>query len=314
MNRHLSRVLVLGLILSWGLFCISDPPTAAQAQIQYRELRELGRGSAEAIELICVGEGHRWAITDVAWSPDGQYIATAGGGDNDGEDARAIIWDARTCQAFKTYDTHSGMGAYSVSWSPDTKQILLKGQLWDVTSGQKITEFNTSKLYWNPRNRQAATITIDGKYVEILDVDSGQQMMQLGSASSGPNDNPLAWALDGRLLASADSQSGVVKIWDTTSGSLLISLRGLNDQINTIVFSPDNNYIAAAGGQYPGYYGTNVSQDNTIRIWNVHSGQLLAVLVGHTGAISRIGWSADGQRLASVSADETIRVWQIVLS
>ena len=53
------------------------------------------------------------------------------------------------------------------------------------------------------------------------------------------------------------------------------------------------------------------SEDETIRLWDVSTGQEKATLQGHTGSVWSVSFSPDGQTLASSSGDETIRLWDV---
>jgi small GTP-binding protein len=75
-------------------------------------------------------------------------------------------------------------------------------------------------------------------------------------------------------------------------------LRGHKSSIGRIAWSPDGSYLASP------------SVDNTIRIWDVHSGACVRTLRGHIHAVYSVAWSPDGQRLVSASYDETIRLWE----
>jgi small GTP-binding protein len=75
-------------------------------------------------------------------------------------------------------------------------------------------------------------------------------------------------------------------------------LRGHTDWIGRIAWSPDGSYLASP------------SRDETIRIWDTHSGACVLTLQGHRGHVNSVEWSPDGQRLASASDDNTIRLWE----
>ncbi len=69
--------------------------------------------------------------------------------------------------------------------------------------------------------------------------------------------------------------------------------------INAVDFSPDNHYVAIG------------SDDKTVRIWNLATGEDIYTFKGHQGAVFAIDYSPDGQVLVSASADKTIRKWQV---
>ena len=66
-----------------------------------------------------------------------------------------------------------------------------------------------------------------------------------------------------------------------------------------MVFSPDGGTLAGA------------SWDDTIRLWDVESGQLQATLKGHTNWVTSVAFSPDGGTLASGSFDWTVRLWDV---
>jgi WD40 repeat protein len=53
------------------------------------------------------------------------------------------------------------------------------------------------------------------------------------------------------------------------------------------------------------------SADKTIRIWNPSTGEIVAVLNGHTGGVRSVHFNPDGGRLVSGSTDKTVRVWSV---
>ncbi|MDP6543891.1 MAG: WD40 repeat domain-containing protein [Phycisphaerae bacterium] len=53
-------------------------------------------------------------------------------------------------------------------------------------------------------------------------------------------------------------------------------------------------------------------QDGAIRFWDVETGKLVRVLMGHDGEVRTLAWSSDRKTLASGSSDKTVRLWDPV--
>ena len=69
--------------------------------------------------------------------------------------------------------------------------------------------------------------------------------------------------------------------------------------MTSVAFSPDGTALASG------------SDDTTVRLWAVGTGDLKATLAEHTDGIKAITFSPDGTTLASASQDMTMRVWDI---
>jgi WD40 repeat protein len=109
---------------------------------------------------------------------------------------------------------------------------------------------------------------------------------------------------DGKILASAALKTvdGDVKpavtLWDTTSGAVLHILV-ISSTSSGLSFSPDDSLLA-------------VSVDNTIQIWDVAGGTLLATLTGHSNNATLVAFAPDGKSLASTGQDNQLILWQVL--
>ena len=80
---------------------------------------------------------------------------------------------------------------------------------------------------------------------------------------------------------------------------LVRTLRGHTDTIGRIAWSPDGRMLASP------------SADQTIRLWDVATGQCLHTLEGHTDEVKAVSFDKSVRVLASASFDHTIKLWEV---
>src|SRR5262249_32910378 len=113
----------------------------------------------------------------------------------------------------------------------------------------------------------------------------------------------LAWAPDGRRLASGSADS-TIKVWDAASGKEGVTLRGHLGEVRSLAWSPEGRRLASVDRP-----GGPVESPGTLELWDVATGQELATWPGQTGPVT---WSPDGRFLASVaggSDDKALTIW-----
>ncbi|MHC0064405.1 WD40 domain-containing protein [Nostoc sp. UIC 10890] len=250
-----------------------------------------------AIEVNTL-EGHSKGVNSVAYSPNGQQLASAS------YDKTIKIWNVSSGQLLKTLTGHSSW-VYSVAYSPNRQQLASASddktiKIWDVSSGQllKTLTGHSDRVYsiaYSTNGQQLASASRD-KTIKIWDVSSGQLLKTLTGHSSSVIS--VAYSSNGQQLASA-SVDKTIKIWDVSSGQLLKTLAGHSDRVFSVAYSPNGQQLASA------------SRDKTIKIWDVSSGQLLKTLTGHSDVVYSVVYSPNGQQLASASVDNNINIWDV---
>ena len=106
----------------------------------------------------------------------------------------------------------------------------------------------------------------------------------------------VAYSPDGKRIATA-SQDKTAKVWNASTGELLLTFDGHSGSVNGVAFSPDGRRIATT------------SDDHTAKIWDAATGDELVTLTGHKDWVFRIAFNPDGTRVATASNDKTVKVW-----
>ncbi|MBU7583189.1 MAG: hypothetical protein KAF91_09835 [Nostoc sp. TH1S01] len=159
-----------------------------------------------------------------------------------------------------------------------------------IKAGRKLQQ----ALWVDPSTRQQVQTAL---YQAISGI---REVNRLESHTGGVNSavfsrvSPGLWQSDRSLIVSG-SADNTIKLW-RADGTLLKTLLGHEDIVNSVSFSPDGQIIASG------------SQDMTVRLWS-REGKLLHTLKGHTAVVNSVSFSPDGQVIASASTDNTIKLW-----
>ena len=86
-------------------------------------------------------------------------------------------------------------------------------------------------------------------------------------------------------------------------GAQLAILRGHDDVVNAISFSPDGQRIATGSGNF------RSATDKSVRLWDVGTGKEIALLGECASRVTCVSHSPDGQTIASGSEDGKICLW-----
>ncbi len=74
---------------------------------------------------------------------------------------------------------------------------------------------------------------------------------------------------------------------------------GHEGSVFNVIYSPDEKKILSS------------STDNTIKEWDVETGEITRTYVGHKGSVENIIYSPDGRKILSYSTDHTIKEWNV---
>lgn len=253
--------------------------------------------------------GHTDAVTGLAWSGDGNFLATTS------KDRTVRIWDlTRPEPTAAILDKHEG----SV-WLPNLVELGGKAwlvtpsydgtaRLWNFPGGEPCTfssnppEDSEVLRYGAPvrravmdsKARWIVTAGSDGRAI-VWDRNTGAKLAVV-SHEKGVRD--VAFKPDSSLFVTA-SADGTAQVWDAQTGKGIVTLKGHTD----CVFSARFTTVG------PGV--VTVSWDQTARLWNYETKKCVAILKGHLDVLWSVEMAPGGNNLTTTSGDGTARIWPL---
>jgi WD40 repeat protein len=278
--------------------------------------------------LLLAYGGHTGNVDSVAWSPDGQQIATAS------EDDTMQVWNANTGATQKIH--RYGHGSYAITWLPTGTFIAFASdfvsnntdpttiQVWNAdtnrirftwtaqTTAQQVTDgFHYSQLAWSPDGKYLAIVGSANGYlwVALSVLDVAKKTLLFTQPVKNSFIERIAWSPDGTRIAYTDSGDNNIQVINATTSQHLSqydpSPHFKSDEgVSGLAWSPDGKYLAAGMSN-----GTPSALNGQVHICDAQTGKIVYTYSGHTAGVTAIVWSLDGKHIASADATH-IHVWE----
>jgi WD40 repeat protein len=286
--------------------------------------------------------------SEVAFSPDGQTIASAGI-----KDGSIRLW-SRNGRELKVLPKYSSY-LRSVAFSPDGKTIAAvdsEGTVkrWNL-DGQEIQSFQV--VYNNKKERMTGLVfSPDGKTIAVSAYESsrlnndifrlwsqdGQELQTIKRAvvTRLSGENPpaaISFSPDGQTIA-AGSPDGTVTLWNRERQELE-TIKAHQGKVNSVTFSQDGQTLVSGGEdgivrfwswmrQEPKtisnqgvesaispdlkLFVTRGEEKGTIKFWSREARQL-KIVKAYQNQIKHLRFSPDGQILVSIDMDGVLKLW-----
>ncbi len=278
---------------------------------------------------------HAQGVDGVAFSPDGQLLATCG------QDSSIRFWDVATGASAGQLDSDESDSTYGVAFSPDGSKIASASgsgfvRVWDVAERKQLWRklghveeglgvvingagggaFGASVfgVAFSPDGTLVATGGSDPK-IKVWDAHSGALVLELDTEhSDGSDARPVAFSPDGTLLASTSAAPKCrIHVWQVATGELAWKANDTHERdIGSLVFTVDGKELISAGARLLRTGPRRSRMVADIKSWNALTGEEGRPFATPTdlegGATLAI--SSDGETLFSAH-HEMIVVWNV---
>jgi WD40 repeat protein len=249
--------------------------------------------------------------TEVACSPDGKLLATAG------MNPTVHVWDAATGAERHAFAGHTNWVA-AVAFHPDGTRLASASvdttiKVWDLGVLDRPDRLRGHKdvvhaVAFHPDGHTLASASRD-KTVRLWDAATGRERAVLrGHAQEVLG---VAFHPDGRRLASVGGSSlaypektpGEVKLWDVDAGRAVLTPAGHTATVKAVAFSPDGKLLATAGA------------DQQLLLWDAATGAQVRGLPPHDAEQKQlwdVAFSPDGRLVAAADHwNDRALAWEV---
>jgi len=241
---------------------------------------------------------HTSAVSAVAFSVDGRYVASSAGyGDP------IKLWDVATGNFVRAFSVEPNW--YSTfSFSPKGRFIAAPAfdgiRLWDVASAGYLnllkpqTGTVSGKLLFSSDEQYLAGV-VSGA-IKLWAIHGGQVVQTFAGHLGSTLD--LSFSVDETRLVSIGADKKI-KLWEIASGTLVKSVEAQIGEVNIAAFSPDARHVALGGS-----FG--------LKLYETATGNFVRDFAGQPGSQYplRISFSSDGRYIVCTVRDQKIRIWE----
>lgn len=195
----------------------------------------------------------------------------------------------------------------------------------DANNGSEVKNLTDNKKI------VSAVFSPDGQFIassngnenfKLWNINNGNFKTQITGDDDNINVNSLSFSRDGQLVVSCSENGGAINVWNVENvlnpslknpyyKKLVRSMKNIGDtEINSVVISPNNRFIAAA------VTDNGLCYETAVMVWNVDSGMIhheLENIVGERCGV--VVFSPNGKYIAAGTSSgregEEVIIWNV---
>ena len=268
-----------------------------------RKLGQLLVWEWQSESYILKQQGHFFDVNTLAYSLDGQYIATGG------DDGKVKLWNTRSGFCVITFSQHTA--SVSAVQFASQGQVLFSASLDGTVRAFDMIRYRNFRTFTSPSPVQFSCLAVDpsGEVITAASTDSFEvflwsvqtgMLLDILAGNEGPVSS-LSFSPTTNVLASG-SWDKTVRVWDIFSRSHAVEPFQLNADVLSLAFRPDGQelVVSTLDGQLT-FFSTSLSkQTNIIEGRKDISGgrkaddRVAASNNASSKAFTSVAWTADG--------------------
>ena len=258
---------------------------------------------------VAVLSGHQGFVTRARFSPDSKRIVTTAAWDR-----VALVRSIPEGTIVAKLDGHDPSGVMDAQFSPEGNKIVTSSsdgaRVFDASTGRQIAmlEGPSSAPVFSPDGRR---ILSRGAYAALWDPETGHIIIRFDEHTAAVRD--AEFSPDGSKIVTTGADR-TVRIWNASNGAIIAVLSQSKDTFLRASLSFDGRKVLTLSAPEVLLNGVPTisavpGTRMTAMVWDVVTGKPLAQLVGHTGLITTVQFSPNGQEILTAGVDDTLRLW-----
>jgi WD40 repeat protein len=201
-------------------------------------------------------------VTAMAFNPDGSQLVVGGYHE-------LLVWDSTTA-SLKARIANMPQRIFGLTFSPDGTSLAIAGGAPGVSGEVRLVPWPAGPM------REAASrvfATHDDVFFGVMFRPDGARLAAVGT-------------------------DGLVRVFETSTGSMRSKINGHADWVTAVSFSADGARIATA------------SRDKTAKVFDAETGSLLSTYSEHNAPVRAVVFSPDGKQVVSAGGNRA-RIWNV---